>query len=216
MIKGVIFDLDGVIVSTDELHYEAWKKLAEELGITGFTKEDNEKQRGVSRMESLEVVLAKGSRQYTEEEKVQLADRKNNYYKEMLKTLDKSALLPGSKETLLKLREKNILIALGSASKNAIDILKQIEIYDLFNEISSGLDVTRSKPDPQVFLVAAQKLGLDPSECLVVEDSKAGIVAAKAGGMKSLAVGPFYKTLGGDYEAENLKAEVDWETILQA
>lgn len=216
MIKGVIFDLDGVIVSTDELHYEAWKKLAEELGITGFTKEDNEKQRGVSRMESLEVVLAKGSRQYTEEEKVQLADRKNNYYKEMLKTLDKSALLPGSEETLLKLREKNILIALGSASKNAIDILKQIEIYDLFNEISSGLDVTRSKPDPQVFLVAAQKLGLDPSECLVVEDSKAGIVAAKAGGMKSLAVGPFYKTLGGDYEAENLKAEVDWETILQA
>lgn len=216
MIKGVIFDLDGVIVSTDELHYEAWKKLAEELGITDFTKEDNEKQRGVSRMESLEVVLAKGSRQYTEEEKVQLADRKNNYYKEMLKTLDKSALLPGSEETLLKLREKNILIALGSASKNAIDILKQIEIYDLFNEISSGLDVTRSKPDPQVFLVAAQKLGLDPSECLVVEDSKAGIIAAKAGGMKSLAVGPFYKTLGGDYEAENLKAEVDWETILQA
>lgn len=216
MIKGVIFDLDGVIVSTDELHYEAWKKLAEELGITDFTKEDNEKQRGVSRMESLEVVLAKGSRQYTEEEKVQLADRKNNYYKEMLKTLDKSALLPGSEETLLKLREKNILIALGSASKNAIDILKQIEIYDLFNEISSGLDVTRSKPDPQVFLVAAQKLGLDPSECLVVEDSKAGIVAAKAGGMKSLAVGPFYKTLGGDYEAENLKAEIDWETILQA
>lgn len=216
MIKGVIFDLDGVIVSTDELHYEAWKKLAEELGITDFTKEDNEKQRGVSRMESLEVVLAKGSRQYTEEEKIQLADRKNNYYKEMLKTLDKSALLPGSEETLLKLREKNILIALGSASKNAIDILKQIEIYDLFNEISSGLDVTRSKPDPQVFLVAAQKLGLDPSECLVVEDSKAGIVAAKAGGMKSLAVGPFYKTLGGDYEAENLKAEIDWETILQA
>lgn len=216
MIKGVIFDLDGVIVSTDELHYEAWKKLAEELGITDFTKEDNEKQRGVSRMESLEVVLAKGSRQYTEEEKVQLADRKNNYYKEMLKTLDKSALLPGSEETLLKLREKNILIALGSASKNAIDILKQIEIYDLFNEISSGLDVTRSKPDPQVFLVAAQKLGLDPSECLVVEDSKAGIIAAKAGGMKSLAVGPFYKTLGGDYEAENLKAEIDWETILQA
>lgn len=215
MIKGVIFDLDGVIVSTDELHYEAWKKLAEELGITDFTKEDNEKQRGVSRMESLEVVLAKGSRQYSEEEKVQLADRKNNYYKEMLKTLDKSALLPGSEETLLKLKEKNILIALGSASKNAITILKQIEIYDLFNEISSGLDVTRSKPDPQVFLVAAQKLGLDPSECLVVEDSKAGIVAAKAGGMKSLAVGPFYKTLGGDYEAENLKAEIDWETILQ-
>lgn len=215
MIKGVIFDLDGVIVSTDELHYEAWKKLAEELGITDFTKEDNEKQRGVSRMESLEVVLAKGSRQYSEEEKVQLADRKNNYYKEMLKTLDKSALLPGSEETLLKLKEKNILIALGSASKNAITILKQIEIYDLFNEISSGLDVTRSKPDPQVFLVAAQKLGLDPGECLVVEDSKAGIVAAKAGGMKSLAVGPFYKTLGGDYEAENLKVEIDWETILQ-
>ncbi len=216
MIKGVIFDLDGVIVSTDELHYEAWKKLAKELGITDFTRKDNEKQRGVSRMESLEVVLAKSSRQYTEEEKVQLADRKNNYYKEMLKTLDKSALLPGSEETLLKLKEKNILTALGSASQNAITILKQIEIYDLFNEISSGLDVTRSKPDPQVFLVAAQKLGLDPSECLVVEDSKAGIVAAKAGGMKSLAVGPFYKTLGGDYEAENLRAEIDWEIILQA
>jgi len=214
MIKGVIFDLDGVLVSTDELHYRAWKRLAEEIGIHNFTREDNEKQRGVSRMESLEVVLRKGNREYSEEEKVALADRKNSYYVEMLQQLDSSALLDGALETLKMLREKGYKTAVGSASKNAPLIIEKTGLLPLIDEISCGLDITRSKPDPEVFLVAAKKLNLDPSECLVVEDAAAGIQAARAGGMKSLGVGPYYNTLGADYAAQKL-SEVDWDLILE-
>jgi len=214
MIKGVIFDLDGVLVSTDELHYRAWKRLAEEIGIHNFTREDNEKQRGVSRMESLEVVLRKGNREYSQEEKVALADRKNSYYVEMLQQLDSSALLDGALETLKMLREKGYKTAVGSASKNAPLIIEKTGLMPLIDEISCGLDITRSKPDPEVFLVAAKKLNLDPSECLVVEDAAAGIQAARAGGMKSLGVGPYYNTLGADYAAQKL-SEVDWDLILK-
>lgn len=216
MIKGVIFDLDGVLVSTDELHYLAWKQLADELGITAFTKEDNKRQRGVSRMASLEVVLEKGDKTYTDEEKVELATRKNNYYLKMLDTLTESDLLPGARETLLMLHEKGVLTGLGSASKNAPVILEKTGILSLFDKISCGLDTTKSKPDPEVFLVAAKKLELSPEECLVVEDSQAGIDAAKAGGMKSLAVGPLYQTMGADYCAKDLADHVDWDTILNA
>jgi len=214
MIKGVIFDLDGVLVSTDELHYRAWKRLAEEIGIHNFTREDNEKQRGVSRMESLEVVLRKGNREYSQEEKVALADRKNSYYVEMLQQLDSSALLDGALETLKMLREKGYKTAVGSASKNAPLIIEKTGLMPLIDEISCGLDITRSKPDPEVFLVAAKKLNLDPSECLVVEDAAAGIQAARAGGMKSLGVGPYFNTLGADYAAQKL-SEVDWDLILE-
>lgn len=213
-MKGVIFDLDGVLVSTDELHYQAWKRLADELGIVNFTKEDNVRQRGVSRMESLEVVLEKGEKTYTEEEKIELADRKNNYYIELLQSLDESALLPGAKEVLCMLREKGILTAVGSASKNAPVILEKTGILPLIDKVSCGLDVTKSKPDPEVFLVAAQKLGLQPEECLVVEDSEAGIVAAKRGNMGSLGVGPFHGDLGADYDSETLKTVSNWEEIL--
>ncbi|NMA64670.1 MAG: HAD hydrolase-like protein [Clostridiaceae bacterium] len=150
MIKGVIFDLDGVLVSTDELHYEAWKRLAEELGIDNFTKEDNEKQRGVSRMESLEVVLQKGNKEYSQEEKVVLADRKNSYYVEMLQKLDSSALLNGAVETLKMLREKGYKTAVGSASKNAPLIIEKTGLSPLIDKISCGLDITKSKPDPEV------------------------------------------------------------------
>ena len=122
-MQGVIFDLDGVLVSTDELHYQAWKKLADELGITDFNREDNVRQRGVSRMASLEVVLEKGDKEYSEEEKVEMAERKNDYYKEMLQSLDDSAVLPGAFDTLKMLRDRGILTAVGSASKNAPLIL---------------------------------------------------------------------------------------------
>ncbi|NLM75481.1 MAG: beta-phosphoglucomutase [Clostridiaceae bacterium] len=214
MIKGVIFDLDGVLVSTDELHYKAWKRLAEELGIDNFTREDNEKQRGVSRMESLEVVLNKSDKEYSQEEKVALADRKNGYYVEMLQKLDSSALLAGAVETLKMLREKGYKIAVGSASKNAPLIIEKTGLLPLIDEISCGLDITKSKPDPEVFLVAAKKLNLEPKECLVVEDAAAGVEAAKAGGMKSLGVGPYYKSLGADYASETL-LDVNWETVLK-
>lgn len=214
MIEGVIFDLDGVLVSTDEMHYQAWKRLAEELGITDFGRADNEKQRGVSRMESLQIVLDKGSRAYSQEEKTELAERKNDYYKESLKKLDASAVLPGAEETAKMLRKRNIKTAVGSASKNADTILERTGLKQYMDKVSSGLDTTKSKPDPEVFLVAAEKLGLAPEKCLVVEDSAAGVQAAKAAGMKSLGVGSYHKTLGADYCAEHLASDIDWEEVL--
>lgn len=216
MIKGVIFDLDGVLVSTDEYHYQAWKRLAEELGITGFNREDNRRQRGVSRMESLEVVLEKSDKTYSDEEKLEMAERKNDYYKESLAQLNPDSLLKGAKATLQLLHQKGILTAIGSASKNTPEILERTEIVPDIDKVSCGLDVTKSKPDPEVFLVAAKKLGLDPTECLVVEDSAAGIEAAKRGGMKSLGVGPFYDKLGADFCAPGLYADIPWDEILQA
>ena len=214
MIKGIIFDLDGVLVSTDELHYQAWKRLAEELDITDFTREDNERQRGVSRMASLEVVLEKSDRTYTEDEKAELADRKNEYYKESLKQLDDSAVLTGVVGALKELKRKNLLLSVGSASKNAPAILEQTGIMPYMNQISCGLDTTRSKPDPEVFQIAAQRLQLKPEECLVVEDSAAGVEAAKRGGMRSLGVGPFHSTLGADFEAEGLGSVENWSEVL--
>lgn len=135
-MKGVIFDLDGVLVSTDELHYQAWKKLADELGITEFNREDNMRQRGVSRMASLEIVLEKGDKTYTQEEKMELADRKNGYYVEMLQKLDSGAVLPGAVETLKMLKEMGIMSAVGSASKNAPIILERTGLAAYIDKIS--------------------------------------------------------------------------------
>lgn len=216
MKQGIIFDLDGVLVSTDRLHYLAWKRLAEELQITDFTEADNEKQRGVSRMESLEVVLAKGAKHYTEEEKQQLAEQKNEYYKELLETLDEKALLANVPQTLKQLRAEGYKIGIGSVSKNTPVILEKTGIAGLVDEVSCGLDIIKSKPDPEVFLVAAKKLRLAPKQCLVVEDSAAGIEAAKRGGMKSLGVGPYYEALESDYRARSLAETIDWESIMKA
>jgi len=215
MIESVIFDLDGVLVSTDELHYNAWKRLAEELGITDFNKEDNERQRGVSRMESLEVVLEKGTKQYSDEEKELLAERKNDYYKEMLENIDSSVLLEGALETLQMLRKRGIKVGVGSASKNTPMILEKTGLGQYIDEISCGLDTMKSKPDPEVFLIAAEKLSTKEGNCLVVEDSAAGIAASKAAGMKSLGVGPYYQSLQADYKARNLQQVENWEKILE-
>lgn len=213
-MKGVIFDLDGVLVSTDELHYQAWKRLADELGIINFTKKDNEKQRGVSRMESLEIVLSKGNVTFSLEEKEDLAEKKNEYYKELLQKLTDSAVLPGVIETLKELRKKGILIGVGSVSKNTPVILEKTGLLKYIDKVSCGLDITKSKPDPEVFLVAAKKLGLECRECLVVEDSAAGIAAATAAGMKSLGVGPYYKELGATYEVRGLEYVNNWDDLL--
>lgn len=214
MIQGIIFDLDGVLVSTDEMHYQAWKRLADELKITGFTREDNRRQRGVSRMASLEVVLEKADRTYSDEEKQELAECKNRYYLELLENMDESAVLEHVKDVLKKLKDKGMLLAVGSASKNAPIILEKTGLMSYFDKISCGLDTTKSKPDPEVFLVAARKLELLPEKCLVVEDSAAGIQAAAAGGMKSLGVGPFYHSLHADFEAPMLCKVENWERIL--
>ena len=204
MVKAVIFDLDGVLVTTDVLHFNAWKALAEELGINNFTKADNARQRGVSRMASLEVVLEKTDRVFTDEEKIALADKKNTNYVKSLDTLTKADVLPGVFEFLDFLKEKGVKIALGSASKNAPLILEKTGLSDKFDAISCGLDTTKSKPDPEVFLVAAKKLGMDQADCVVFEDSDAGIVAAKAGGMLAFAVGEATTNPQADFTSDSI------------
>lgn len=207
MIKAVIFDLDGVLVTTDELHYRAWRQLADEEGITGFTREDNLRQRGVSRMASLEVVLEKSERQYSDEEKLALAERKNNIYVASLANLDKSAVLDGVFEFIEYIKKKGIKTAVGSASKNTPMILEKTGLAGLFDAVSCGLDTQKSKPDPEVFLIAADRLGVPYENCLVIEDSDVGIEAAKAGGMYALAVGATKGNQLADYRAEGLSDE---------
>lgn len=189
MIKAVIFDLDGVLVTTDELHFEAWKALADKLGINDFTKADNVRQRGVSRMASLEVVLEKTDRAFSEEEKLALAEEKNEIYVRSLSALSETDVLSGANEFIDYLKSKGIKTAVGSASKNTPLILEKTKLAGKFDAVSCGLDTTKSKPDPEVFLIAAKKLGVVPCDCVVVEDSDAGIEAAKTGGMYAIAVG---------------------------
>ena len=187
MIKAVIFDLDGVLVTTDELHFEAWKALADKLGINDFTKADNVRQRGV--MASLEVVLEKTDRAFSEEEKLALAEEKNEIYVRSLSALSETDVLSGANEFIDYLKSKGIKTAVGSASKNTPLILEKTKLAGKFDAVSCGLDTTKSKPDPEVFLIAAKKLGVAPCDCVVVEDSDAGIEAAKTGGMYAIAVG---------------------------
>lgn len=213
MIKAVIFDLDGVLVTTDELHYRAWKQLADEENIKGFTRADNIRQRGVSRMASLEVLLEKAENEYSDAEKEILADRKNNIYVKSLESLDKSAVLDGVFEFIAYLKEKGIKTAVGSASKNTPMILEKTGLTEFFDAVSCGLDTQKSKPDPEVFLIAADRLNTSYSECLVIEDSDAGIEAAKRGGMYALAVGAAQNNTQADFRAQSL-ADAAIKTII--
>ena len=199
-IKAFIFDLDGVIVTTDDCHFRAWKKMADEEGIY-FDREINERLRGVSRMASLEIILEKASKAYTEEEKVELATRKNGYYVEFIQELTPADILPGVIENIDGLKANGIKVAIGSSSKNTPLILKQIGLDHYFDAVSDGNNITKSKPDPEVFVKAADMLGVAYNECMVVEDADAGIQAGKAAGMKTLAVG---NGKGGDYTCNSL------------
>lgn len=204
MIKAVIFDLDGVLVTTDELHFKAWKRLAEELDITGFTKDDNARQRGVSRMASLEVVLEKTDRKFSDDEKLALAEKKNDMYVKSLSTLSPDDVLSGVNDFITYLRNNGIKTAVGSASKNTLLILEKTNLTDKFDAVSCGFDTQKSKPDPEVFLIAANKLGIAPSECVVIEDSDAGVEAAKAGGMYAVAVGEAEKNNQADIAVSSI------------
>ena len=210
MIKAVIFDLDGVIVSTDDCHYRAWKKMADEEGMY-FDREINNRLRGVSRMASLEIVLEKANREYSEKEKQEMAERKNNYYKDLICELTPNDILTGVTEKLDELKENGIKIAIGSSSKNTPIILKQIGLERYFDAVSDGNNITHSKPDPEVFLKAAEMLGIAPEDCMIVEDADAGIEAGKRAGMKTLAV---QGANGADFKAKNL-AECDWVKLLE-
>jgi len=187
-IKAVIFDLDGVIVSTDEFHFLAWKQLASAEGIP-FTREDNERLRGVSRMESLDILLEKATRGYSDDEKLAMATRKNDIYRESLKALSPADILPGVATVLAGLRKRGVKMAIGSSSKNAGPILVAIGMADAFDAVVDGTHIARSKPDPEVFVLAGQKLGVPADQCLVVEDADAGVDAGLAAGMPVLAVG---------------------------
>jgi beta-phosphoglucomutase len=187
-VEGAIFDLDGVLVDTAKYHYFAWRRLARELGFD-FNEEDNERLKGVSRMRSLEILLEIGHYTMTSAEKAEAAARKNGWYVDYLRALDESALLPGARELLERLKTEGIRTALGSASKNAPLILERLGIAGLFDAVMDGNAVSRAKPDPEVFLKGAEALGLSPSLCVVFEDALAGIEAARSGGMRVIAVG---------------------------
>lgn len=186
--KAVIFDLDGVICHTDQYHYHAWKQIADELGIY-FDEIINNRLRGVSRMESFEIILEKYDRSLTIEEKDQYTTKKNEIYKTLLQRMTPNDLSEEVKNTLDALRANGILLAIGSSSKNARFILKRLGIEDYFDGISDGNHITRSKPDPEVFLKASEYIQVAPKDCLVVEDAKAGVEAAIGGGMDCAAIG---------------------------
>lgn len=185
---GIIFDLDGVICSTDHYHYLAWKALADRLGIP-FNETDNNRLRGVSRMESLNIVLEKSAVAYSEEEKAAMATEKNNAYRQLLHQMSPADLSGEVKATLDALRAQGLKLAIGSSSKNTPFILERLGLGGYFDAVADGNCITHSKPDPEVFLKAAEMIGLSPDVCLVVEDARAGVEAAVNGGFDCAAIG---------------------------
>ncbi len=188
MIKALIFDLDGVIVDTAKYHYLAWKELADSLGFE-FTKQHNERLKGVSRVKSLEILLEIGNLSFSEEKKHEFAVNKNKKYLEYVTKMDSSEILSGVINFIEDAKANNIKIALGSASKNAMTILKQIDILKYFDAVIDGTSVSKAKPDPEVFLKGAEALGMKPSECIVFEDAQAGVEAAINGGFYCVGIG---------------------------
>lgn len=197
-MKGMIFDLDGVIVSTDEQHYQGWQALADKLGIP-FSREVNNRFRGVSRMACMDILEEIGGKHYTAQEKEEYAAWKNDYYRSLLGKMSPADLTEEVKSTLDALRARGLKLAIGSSSKNARYILERIGLGDYFDAVSDGTNITRSKPDPEVFLKAARFLGLEPQDCLVVEDAVSGVEAAHAGGMQAASIGDAANKGCGDF-----------------
>lgn len=207
--KAIIFDLDGVICFTDKFHYQAWKALADRLGIY-FDEKINDQLRGVSRMASLDIILEKSSKRYSDEEKAVFAEEKNNTYRELLKNMTSTDLSQEVWDTLNELRGRGYKLAIGSSSKNTKFILERIGLGNFFDAIADGTDIVHSKPDPEVFLCAAKKLGIDPADCAVVEDAKAGIEAAKVGNMTAFALFGDAKDCGAaDYNLSSFENLLD-------
>ncbi len=208
-LKAFIFDLDGVIVFTDRLHYQAWKRMADRLGIY-FDEKINDRLRGVSRMESLEIILENyNGPKLSEKDKDKLAEEKNEIYRGLLSCMTPADVGESERETLKELRHLGYKLAIGSSSKNAGLILDKTGLRHAFDAISDGTNITRSKPDPEVFLKAAQFLGVNPKECAVVEDACAGIDAAKAAGMTAIAIGG-----AAEYERADFKIK-EWKELIK-
>lgn len=210
--QAIIFDLDGVLCYTDKYHYKAWKQIADEENIY-FDEEINKRLRGVSRMDSLNIVLERAERNYTDREKENLARRKNEIYVSLLNGISEDSLADGVIETLERLRNYGIKTAVGSSSKNTELILKKLGLEKYFDAVSDGNGLRRSKPNPEVFIKAADMLNMRPCECLVVEDALAGIEAAYRGGFFSAAIGDAKNHMKATYEIGKLS---DLEKIVTA
>lgn len=210
-MQAIIFDLDGVLCTTDKYHYEAWKTIADELGVY-FDEIVNNRLRGVSRMDSLEIILEKYDRPLTREQKSQLAEQKNEIYRSLLENLTPANVTEGALDTLNTLRGQGYLLAVGSSSKNAPFILERLGLGTYFDAVSDGNNISRSKPDPEVFVKAAEMLGVEPEQCLVVEDALAGAEAARRGGMKVACVGDAAAEGAGDW---NMKCFSDLLSIVE-
>lgn len=187
-IKLCIFDMDGVIVNTADSHYEAWNRLAKKLGFK-LTIEGNEKLKGVSRMESLDILLGYGNVSLSDEDKEKYATLKNEWYKELISDMSPADILPGVEQFISSLKKNSIKTAIGSSSRNAPIILKGIKMNNDFDEIIDGNQIKKAKPDPEVFALSAEHLGINPANCIVFEDAEAGIEAAKRAGMVAVGVG---------------------------
>jgi beta-phosphoglucomutase len=195
--QAAIFDLDGVIVDTAKYHFLAWRRIAKELGL-GLTQSDNEKLKGVSRSQSLDIILATGGITLSDAKKQVLLQQKNSWYVQYLQNMKQDELLPGAISLLQELQKRKIKTALGSASKNARLVLEKLNIVPYFDEIVDGNSVAYSKPNPEVFLRAAQQVGADAMDCVVFEDSQAGISAAKKAGMYAVGIGSTLNLTGTD------------------
>lgn len=202
-MKAVIFDLDGVIVSTDELQYHAWKHMTERERIP-FDRKINNRLRGISRSDSLAVILENSSKTYDDHQKTELMKYKNDFYVKLLDGLTHSDILPNVMALLKKLRSDGVKIAVGSSSRNTKKILEKIGLSNAFDAVADGTEIKRSKPDPEVFLAAAAKLHEKPENCVVVEDAMAGIEAAKAGNMTAVGVSDARNSELADYKVDDI------------
>jgi beta-phosphoglucomutase len=213
MIKAVLFDLDGVLVSTDEFHYRSWLKLSKEEGFDFFDHEFNHQFRGVARMECVEILTKASGRSFTLEQKKEIAERKNRYFAESLAAVTPDELLPGALAALQELKRRGIKIAVASNSRNAKPIIKQVGIDQYLDAIVDGHEIENSKPDPEVFLLAAKGVGVDPAQCIVVEDAIAGLEAARRAGMKALGIGTRERLPNADIVVPDL-ASISMDKLL--
>ncbi|MEN6595272.1 MAG: beta-phosphoglucomutase [Clostridiaceae bacterium] len=204
----VIFDLDGVLIHTDEQHYEAWKALCDRLGIQ-FDRERNHLFRGVSRMACMDLLERWNSAPFTEAQKAGYANWKNERYRALLENLSKASVAPDTFDTLAQLRRRGYQLAIGSSSKNARFILERTGLMPYFDAVADGTQIVNSKPDPEVFLLAASQLAVNSAECIVVEDAASGLAAAKAANMITVGIGEAAKLPQADFCILELKEILD-------